>query len=322
LESVLKDLNLPTHPNLMVGLETRDDAGVFKLTDNIALIQTIDFFTPMVDDPFLFGQIAAVNALNDIYAMGGNPLTAMNLVCFPQCGDMQVLRRIIEGGLVKIKEAGAVLMGGHTVDDNEPKYGLAVTGLIDPGKMVTNGNAQPGDVLILTKPLGTGVIATAIKAGMASLPAEQEAVKWMSTLNRDSCKAMMEIGVNSATDITGFGLLGHLYEMAAASDASVELYTDGISYITGTREYAGMGLIPAGAYSNREYLGDKVHIAPAVEATVADLMFSPETAGGLLIAAEKGKEQMLIEKIQASGGMAYTIGKVIKNGFTPIQVVR
>lgn len=321
MENILKGLDLPTHPGLMVGIETRDDAGVFKLNDDMALIQTMDFFTPMVDDPYIFGQIAAVNAINDIYAMGGTPLTAMNLVCFPQCGDMQVLRRILEGGISKIKEAGVVLVGGHTVDDNEPKYGLSVTGLIKPDLMVTNCNARPGDVLILTKPLGTGVIATAIKAGMASEPSQQEAVKWMSTLNRESCAAMMETGVNSATDVTGFGLVGHLYEMASASDVLIELHTDKIPLIEETREYAGMGLIPAGAYTNRDYLGDKVDIAPDVDATLADLIFSPETAGGLLIAVEASREELLVNKLKSRGSMAWTIGRVVEKGFKPLIVI-
>lgn len=322
MESILKDLDLPTHPDLMVGLETRDDAGVLKITEDIALIQTIDFLTPMVDDPFIFGQIAAVNALNDIYAMGGTPLTAMNLVCFPKCGDMQILRQIIEGGLTKIKEAGAVLLGGHTVDDNEPKYGLAVTGTIKPDRLVTNRHARPGDTLILTKPLGTGIIATAIKAGMASAPSEQEAIRWMSALNRESSMAMMETGVNSATDVTGFGLTGHLYEMASASDVGVELYTNSIPYLTGAKEYAGMGLIPAGTYANRDYLHDKVVIDQNLDAAEADLIFSPETAGGLLIAVDSSKEQLLIKKMDALGSKAYAIGKVISHGFRPIKTVK
>lgn len=321
MENVLKDLDLPTHPGLMVGIETRDDAGVFKLSDDMAIIQTMDFFTPMVDDPFIFGQIAAVNAINDIYAMGGTPITAMNLVCFPQCGDMQVLRRILEGGISKIKEAGAVLVGGHTVDDNEPKYGLSVTGLIKPDLLVSNCNARPGDVLILTKPLGTGIIATAIKAGMASAESQQEAAKWMSTLNRESCAAMMETGVNSATDVTGFGLIGHLYEMASASNVFIELHTDKIPLIKETREYAGMGLIPAGAYTNRDYLRDKADIAPDVDPTLADLIFSPETAGGLLISVEASREELLLDKLKNRGGLACTIGRVAEEGFKPLKVL-
>ena len=312
---------MPAHPGLLVGLETRDDAGVFKLNDDLAIIQTMDFFTPMVDDPFVFGQIAAVNAINDIYAMGGKPLTALNLVCFPQCGDMQVLRRILEGGLDKIKEAGIVLLGGHTVDDNEPKYGLSVTGLIEPDRMITNSDARPGDVLILTKPLGTGVIATAVKAEMASAESQAEAIKWMTMLNREGCAAMVETGVNSVTDVTGFGLIGHLYEMASASNVWMEIHSDKLAFIAGTRDYASMGLIPAGAYTNRDYLKDKVDIAPGVDSTLADLLFSPETAGGLLIAVEAGRGELLRQKLKDRGSMAYSIGRVVQEGFKPLQVV-
>lgn len=282
----------------------------------------MDFFTPMVDDPYIFGQIAAVNAINDIYAMGGTPLTAMNLVCFPQCGDMQLLKRIIEGGLSKIIEAGALLVGGHTVDDNEPKYGLSVTGIIHPEWMLTNGGAQPGDVLVLTKPLGTGVISTAIKAEMASELSAQEAVKWMSTLNKEACLAMMETGVNSATDVTGFGLIGHLYELASASDVQVELNTDKLPFITATLEYANLGLIPAGAYTNRDYLKDKVDIAPEVDPTLADLLFSPETAGGLIIAVAQNKEPILRQKLAERGCHASAIGRVTASGFQPIKAIR
>jgi selenide,water dikinase len=321
LENVLQDLDFPTHKDLLVGIDTRDDAGVFKLSEDQAIVQTMDFFTPMVDDPFIFGQIAATNAINDIYAMGGTPITAMNLVCFPQCGDMQILKRILEGGLDKIKEAGIVLVGGHTVDDNEPKYGLSVTGLIKPDRLLTNCNAQPGDVLILTKPLGTGVIATAIKAEMASKKAEQEAVKWMSRLNREGCQAMLETGVNSATDVTGFGLLGHLYEMASASDVLIEIDSGSISFIKGALDYAQMGLIPQGAYTNRDYLADKVDMAPGVGAAVADLIFAPETAGGLLIAVRPERANLLAPRLDSGGNLACTIGRVVEKGFKPLRVL-
>ena len=195
----------------------------------------------MVDDPFIFGQIAATNALNDIYAMGGTPLLALNVVCFPECADLQVLRSILEGGLSKVLEAGALLVGGHTVDDNEPKYGLAVSGLVHPQKIIANNGAQPGDLLFLTKPLGNGVIATGIKAEMVSSEAYKEAIKWMSMLNRESSQAMMEVGVNAATDITGFGLMGHLYEMAWGSNVQVEVFAEQIPFMEGTLEYAGLG---------------------------------------------------------------------------------
>jgi len=238
----------------------------------------------MVDDPYIFGQIAAANALNDIYAMGGEPLLAMNLVCYPQCGDMGILRQILEGGLSKVKEAGALLVGGHTVDDNEPKYGLSVCGRVHPAKVISNSTARPGDTLFLSKPLGSGIIATAIKAEMASQPAMDEAIHWMSMLNKEGCRVMQEVGVNAATDVTGFGLAGHLFELAVASDVEVELNCEQLNFMQGALEYASMGLIPGGAYTNREYLADKVEYLEEIDPTLRDLLFSPETAGGLLFA--------------------------------------
>jgi len=312
---------LPTHPNLLVGIDTRDDAGIFKLNNDLALIQTLDFFTPMVDDPYLFGQIAATNAINDVYAMGGRPLLAMNVVCFPQCEDMQILKEILAGGLSKVVEAGAYLVGGHTVDDNEPKYGLAVAGLVHPDKIIGNAGAQPGDLLFLTKPIGNGIIATAIKAEMASPEAYTEAVKWMSTLNRNASEAMQEVGINAATDITGFGLIGHLLEMALGSDVEIEIFANYLKFMTGSLEYANMGLIPGGAYVNREYLEDKVNIAPDVEAVVKDLLFTPETAGGLLIAVNENKAADLLSAMVKRDSCCFNIGRVVKKGFKPIKVM-
>lgn len=304
----------------MIGIESRDDAAVLKLDEEKALIQTIDFFTPMVDDPFIFGQIAATNALNDIYAMGGTPLLALNVVCFPECADLQVLRSILEGGLSKVLEAGALLVGGHTVDDNEPKYGLAVSGLVHPQKIIANNGAQPGDLLFLTKPLGNGVIATSIKAEMVSDQAYKEAIKWMSMLNRESSQAMIEVGVNAATDITGFGLMGHLYEMAWGSNVQVEVFAEQIPFMEGTLEYAGLGLIPGGAYNNRDYLKDKVEYAGDIDPLIRDLLFSPETAGGLLIAVAEKKEGELLRVMEKRGSFCNLIGKVQGEHFNPIRV--
>ena len=313
-------MEVPTHPDLLVGINTRDDAGIYKLNEDLALIQTLDFFTPMVDDPFVFGQIAATNAINDIYAMGGRPLLAMNVVCFPQCEDMQLLRQILEGGLSKINEAGAFLVGGHTVDDNEPKYGLAVTGLVHPDKTTSNDGARPGDLLFLTKPLGNGVIATAIKAEMASVAAYDDGIRWMSMLNREACDAMQETGVNSATDVTGFGFIGHLFEMAVGSNIQVEVYADKIEFMTGAREYANMGLIPAGAYTNREYLADKVENTGKIDPVVRDLLFSPETAGGLLISLPESKAPQLLAAMEKRDCRCFNVGRVIDEGFKPIKV--
>lgn len=312
---------MPTHPDLLVGINTRDDAGIFKLHQDLAVIQTLDFFTPMVDDPFIFGQIAATNAINDIYAMGGRPLLAMNVVCFPQCEDMQLLREILEGGLSKINEAGAFLVGGHTVDDNEPKYGLAVTGLVHPDKITSNDRARPGDLLFLTKPLGNGVIATTIKAEMASKESYNDAIGWMSMLNRKACDAMQEVGINAATDVTGFGFIGHLFEMVVGSNVQVEIYSDQIEFMTGAREYANMGLIPAGAYTNREYLADKVDYAGEIDPTVRDLLFSPETAGGLLISVPEKKAPQLLTAMEKRSCRCFHVGRVIDEGFKPIKVI-
>lgn len=317
---MLKGLEWPADANLLVGISNRDDAGVYRLTDELAIIQTVDFFTPMVDDPYIFGQIAAVNSLNDVYAMGGKPLVAMNMVGYPQCGDMTVLRRILEGGLSKVIEAGALIVGGHTVDDNEPKYGLSVCGTIHPRKVISNSTAQPGDILFLTKPLGNGVIATAIKAEMASPAASKEAIHWMTMLNRVGAEVMQQVGVTAATDVTGFGLAGHLYEMAAASEVEVELNLDRLLFMQDALEYASLGLVPAGAYHNRDYLADKVEFCGELDINRRDLLFSPETAGGLLIAVAEDKAGALQKTMDQRQCACFPIGRVIQKGFRPIKI--
>jgi selenide,water dikinase len=316
----LKGLDLPKDPSLLVGLHTRDDAGVYKLSDKHALIQTLDFFTPMVDNPYVFGQIAATNAINDVYAMGGRPLLTMNVVCFPQCEDMSVLARILEGGLSKIKEAGALLVGGHTVDDNEPKYGLAVTGLIDPQQIISNSGARPGDLLYLSKPLGNGVITTAIKAEMAEVRDVEEAVGWMTTLNKTASEVMQQCGIKAATDITGFGFLGHLYELAAASDVAVEVYVELVPLMSGALGYAGMGLIPAGAYNNRDYLQEKICYHDEINPDQREILFCPETAGGLLMAVPAGQEHDFLHRMAASGVKVSLVGRVLAEKFAPISI--
>lgn len=306
---------------MLVGLHTRDDAGVYKLSDEQALIQTLDFFTPMVDDPYIFGQIAATNAINDVYAMGGRPLLTMNVVCYPQCEDMAVLGKILEGGLSKIKEAGALLVGGHTVDDNEPKYGLAVTGLIHPQQIISNSAARPGDLLYLSKPIGNGVITTAIKAEMAEAGDVEEAVGWMTTLNKAASEAMQQCGIKAATDITGFGLLGHLYEMAVASDVAVEVYAQMVPLISGALGYAGMGLIPAGAYNNRDYLQGKISYHDEIDPDRRELLFCPETAGGLLMAVPAGQEQDFLRRMGESRVRVNLVGRVLAERFAPISIL-
>lgn len=307
---------------MLVGLNTRDDAGIYKLSDEQALIQTLDFFTPMVDDPYTFGQIAATNAINDIYAMGGKPLLAMNIVCFPQCEDMSILAKILEGGLSKIKEAGALLVGGHSVDDMEPKYGLAVSGLIHPQQIISNSQARAGDLLYLSKPLGNGVIATAIKAEMAAAQDVEEAIKWMTTLNKAGSEGMQQCGIKAATDVTGFGLLGHLFELASASDVEVEIYTEAVPFMSGALQYASLGLIPAGAYKNRDYMEDKLIYQDQIDPDRRDLLFCPETAGGLLMAVPPGMEKEFLRNMADRGVNVAFIGRVTADKFAPMRIRR
>jgi len=322
LEDVLKGLILPIDPALLVGLHTRDDAGVYKLNDEQALIQTLDFFTPMVDDPYIFGQIAATNAINDVYAMGGKPLLAMNVVCFPQCEDMSILARILEGGLSKIKEAGALLVGGHTVDDNEPKYGLAVSGLVHPGQIISNSGARPGDLLYLSKPLGSGIITTAIKAEMAAAQDAEEAIMWMTMLNKEGSEVMQQCGIKAATDVTGFGLMGHLFELASASDVQVEVYAEAVPVMSGAMEYASLGLIPAGAYRNRDYLEGKLLYQDQIDPDRRELLFCPETAGGLLMAVPAGQEEEFLHKMASRKVTVSFIGRVTAEKFAPLCIRR
>lgn len=265
----------------MVGIETSDDAAVYKVTDDVAMIQTVDFFTPIVDDPYTFGLIAAANSLSDVYAMGGEPKVALNIVGFPNCLDPEILGEILKGGADKVKEAGAVLVGGHSVQDDEPKYGLSVSGFVHPDKVYKNYGCKPGDVLILTKQIGSGIINTAVKAQMASKHAEKEAIIVMSSLNRKAKEAAEGYPVNACTDITGFGLLGHCAEMATASNVTMELHVADVAYIEDAADYAKMGLIPAGAYKNREHSGHLVDNS-GVEEFYVDLMYDPQTSGGLM----------------------------------------
>lgn len=279
-------------------MDRADDAGVYKIADDLALIQTVDFFTPIVDDPYWFGQIAAANALSDIYAMGGVPKTAMNLVAFPiKEMDISVLRSIIRGGLDKMKEAGVVLVGGHSVEDRELKYGLSVTGFVHPAHVLIKGGFRPDDRLILTKPLGTGLINTAIKGGLASEQATREVTGLMARLNKKAAEIMSAYPVHACTDITGFGLLGHLAEMVANSACAIAVDAGSIPIISEAVEYARMGLIPAGTYKNREFFGPRIDIAPSVDPIVHDILFDPQTSGGLLICVEKESAKALLRDL-------------------------
>jgi len=272
----------------------------------------VDFFTPIVDDPYWFGQIAAANALSDVYAMGGVPKTAMNLVAFPiKDMDISVLRQIIQGGLDKMKEAGVVLVGGHSVEDKELKYGLSVTGFIHPDRILTKKNLKTGDRLILTKPLGTGIINTAIKGGLASKEITDTVTLLMATLNRDAAEIMKDYPVHACTDITGFGLLGHIAEMIIDTGFSIKLTSKTIPIIPETLEYAGMGLVPAGTYKNREFRECMVDFAPSVDRLVQDVLFDPQTSGGLLICVDRENADKLLEKLKEKGmANAAIIGEV------------
>lgn len=301
----------PHHPDLLVGIETSDDAAVYKINENVALIQTLDFFTPVVDDPYIFGQIAAANALSDVYAMGGEPFLALNIVCFPDCLDPLILSEILRGGQDKVIEAGAVLAGGHSVSDEEPKYGLSVAGFVHPSLIMTNNQAQPGDALILTKPLGVGIINTAIKAGLAGQDAINKAVLSMTTLNRFGKEAIQNVdGVHSITDITGFGLLGHAVEMAEASNVTFRLNFNDIPFITDAEEYANMGLIPAGAYKNKSFFLERTFIKENVPFFMNDILFDPQTSGGLLISVDKEHSKAVLENLTNSPVDFACIGEV------------
>jgi selenide,water dikinase len=294
-------------------MERAEDAGVFKLTADLALVQTTDFFTPVVDDPYDFGRIAVANALSDVYAMGGKPLTALNIVCFPKdTMDFSILRKALEGGLDKMHEADVILLGGHTVDDPELKYGLAVTGTVHPAKVVHNNTARPGDVLILTKPIGTGIISTAIKRGGASKTAIKRVTDSMTALNKAASEAMLGVGVHACKDITGFGLLGHAAEMIAGTQVGMEIDAAAVPLFPEAKEYYEKGMVPGGLTRNREYRKDVVSFAPSVPDYLQDILFDPQTSGGLLIAVPKAKAPRLLKKLHERGvPEAKVIGEVV-----------
>jgi selenide,water dikinase len=315
LEEILQSLPIQSHPDLLVGMETSDDAGVYRLTPEIALIQTVDFFTPVVNDPYTFGQIAAANALSDVYAMGGRPLTALNIVCYPtKTVPKEVLQAILAGGLDKIHEAGALLVGGHSVDDTELKYGLAVTGVVHPDKILTNAGAQVGDVLVLTKPLGTGVIATAMKGRQASPQAEAEAIRVMTALNCLPAPCLENLAVHAATDITGFGLLGHALEMAVASQVELTFFAGQVPVLAAAKEYAAMGLIPAGSFANRRFCARHLQVAPDIDPLLVDLCSDAQTNGGLLLCVAPGQAAPFLDCLHLHGLNAARLGAVTAQG--------
>lgn len=297
LAQVLSKLPTQNSENVIVGFETADDAGVFRLTDDVALVQTLDFFTPVADDPFVYGQVAAVNSLNDVYAMGGTPLTALSIVCYPQSGDWDVLGEILAGGQSAMNKEGVVVIGGHSVDDQEMKFGYSVTGIIHPDKVITNAGAKPGDSLVLTKPIGTGAINTAVKKGVASNETIEAAVRTMTTSAAEASRVMQQVGVNACTDITGFGLLGHAFEMANGSAVTFEIESADVPLLPDVLELIRRGMLTRGDKNNRTYVGDAITIAANVSPEMQSALFDPQTAGGLLIAMPGEKVARFLEAV-------------------------
>ena len=299
------------HADLLVGTSTADDAGVFRIAPDLALVQTVDFFTPIVDDAFQFGAIAAANALSDVYAMGGEPKTALNVACFPQNGvPLEVLIDILRGGLAKAEEAGVVVVGGHTVIDEEIKFGMAVTGLVHPDRILRNVGARPGDALVLTKALGTGIVATALKRGAGSPAEHAAAIESMAALNAAAARVLRGFQVHACTDVTGFGLLGHGYEMAHGSGVRLALVAERLPLLPGARALAAAGHLTGGCKRNREWLADKVEVAAAVPADLAEIAWDPQTSGGLLAAVPAATAPRLLDAFRAAGVRAATIGAV------------
>jgi selenide, water dikinase len=312
LFALLRDLPSSADPNVLVGSMTADDAAVYRISEDLALVLTTDFFTPIVDDPSAFGAIAAANALSDVYAMGGTPLAALNLVGFPERtlpGD--VLGEVLRGGAAKAREAGIEIVGGHTIKTEEPIYGLAVTGTVHPHRIVRNSGALPGDLLVLTKPLGVGIITTAAKQRKVDQTALEHAVQLMSALNRGAAEAMIEVGAHAATDVTGFGLLGHLRNVARASDSGIEIWLETVPVLEAAWDYARAGIVPGGTRANREFLEDQVHYDPAIDEVSRLVLCDAQTSGGLVIAVEPARAPALVSALERAGtACARVIGRV------------
>ncbi|MDV4152706.1 selenide, water dikinase SelD [Clostridium sp. AL.422] len=327
LAKVLKHIEVDEDkrdPNLLVGFDKSDDAGVYKISDDLALVQTVDFFTPVANDPYTYGQIAAANALSDVYAMGGKPLTALNLSCFSATIGADILAEILKGGADKIREAGATIAGGHTITDEEIKYGVSVTGLVHPDKVISNSGAKVGDVLILTKPLGSGVLTTALKIDFINDEEFEEAAKVMSTLNKIAAEEMQKIGVNSCTDITGFGLIGHSYEMASGSGVALEIDSKKIPIMNKVRDLVKEYCLPSGAYSNEKHFEKWVSFIDNIDDVTRLTFFDPQTSGGLLISVSEDKADELLNNINNRSEIkAAIIGRVIEANQTnkPINII-
>ena len=303
--------------NVLVGFDTADDAGVYRLTGDLALVQTVDFFTPMVDDPYAFGAIAATNAISDIYAMGGRPICSVSIVAYPAKGDLDALAAIMRGGAEKMREAGCAVLGGHSVNDDEPKFGYAVSGLIHPDRIKTNTGARPGDALVFTKRIGTGVICTALKRGTAAPEHVAAAVESMTTLNRAACEAMLDYDVHACTDVTGFGLIGHAREMALGSQVTLAISINAVRFLPGALGYAHQGAIPGGQKNNYEFASCVVEKTSEIDPDVETLLYDPQTAGGLLIALPEEDAASLLKRIPS----AYRIGRVLEKGAKPLKLI-
>ena len=313
LDELLKGLTNQTHPNLLVGAENHDDASVWKINNDTAIIQTTDFFPPICSDPFEFGQIAATNALSDVFAMGGKAISALNIVMFPSSKiDIGVLREILQGGFQKTTEAGAILTGGHTLDDDIPKYGLAVTGTIHPDKIISNDQAKEGDLLILTKPIGSGTIIAGHKLGETKQSDYQEALNTMKALNNQSADLMQKYSVKSCTDITGFGLAGHTYKMAKASKVTIKLNAESVPLLQGAYDLTDLGCIPSSSFRNYSYLKDDLNINSLINYNLKMLMFDAQTSGGIMMSVSPDKKDTIINDFLKIGIKAIVIGEVIK----------
>ena len=303
--------------NVLIGFDTADDAGVYKLTAELALVQTVDFFTPIVDDPFTYGAIAATNSLSDVYAMGGRPISALSILAWPAKGDITDLEEILKGGASKMIEAGCSILGGHSIADEEIKFGYAVTGLVHPDRVKANAGARAGDALVFTKSLGTGVISTALKRGIAADAHVEASVASMLTLNRRACEAMLNFDVHGCTDVTGFGLIGHAREMAAASAVTVEIAAASLRFLPGALDYARAGAIPGGLNNNRDFASCAVEFDSEIPAEIEALLYDPQTSGGLLISISEADAAALESALPG----AYRMGRVLPRGAKPIRIV-
>jgi selenide, water dikinase len=310
----------PYDPNVIVGFDTADDAGVYRLSDDLAIVQTLDFFTPIVDDPFDYGRIAALNSINDVWAMAGTPITAMAITCFPKNGvDFSILAEIMRGGLHVLTQNNVALLGGHSVDNQQIMFGYSVTGVIDPNEVATNAGARPGDVIILTKPVGTGVISTGIKFGKASAEVAASSIEIMLTPGKAAAEAMREFRVKGATDVTGFALLGHAWELACASNVTIEIDSSRVPLLEGAIELASEGMLTSGDKTNREYVRD-IEVADHVNQEIRSLLFDPQTAGGLLISIPAAKAEALLTRLRENYPRAEIIGEVHERRDSSLKV--